>query len=52
MTIETLRERILGLAEAFPWLGIGSEVYALTVVELEGLWAFLRRIVETHGGRQ
>jgi hypothetical protein len=52
MTIEVLRERILALAEGFTGLGIGPEVYAFTLAELEGLWAFLRRIAETHGGRQ
>ena len=52
MNADTFRERILTLAERFPWLGIGPEVYALTFAELEGLWAFLRRIAEAHGGRQ
>lgn len=52
MNADTARERILTLAERFPWLGIGPEVYAFTLAELEGLWAFLRRIAESHGGQK
>jgi hypothetical protein len=39
-----LRERVYTLSERFSWLGIGSDIAALTLSELEGVYRFLRRI--------
>ena len=44
MKAEQLRQRILTLAERLPGLGIGADIYALSIVELRGLYAFLRRL--------
>jgi hypothetical protein len=45
MRAEQLRQRILTLIERLPGLGIGADIYALSIVELRGLYAFLRRLV-------
>ena len=43
--IEQLRHRALMLMERLPGLGIDADVYALSIIELRGLCAFLRRMV-------
>lgn len=44
MTVDLLRERVYGLSERFSWLGIGADIAAMTVSELEGVYRFLQRI--------
>jgi hypothetical protein len=44
MRAEQLRQRILALIERLPGLGISADMYALSIVELRGLYAFLRRL--------
>lgn len=46
MKAEFLRQRILALAARLPGLGIGADIYALSVVELRGLYAFLLRLAK------
>ena len=44
MTAELLRERVYILSERFSWLGIGADIAAMTVSELEGVYRFLLRV--------
>ena len=44
MNTDLLRLRVYSLSERLPGLGIGADIYALTVSELWALYAFLRRI--------
>jgi len=44
MNAELLRERVYALSERFSWLGINADIAAMTLVELEGVYRFLRRI--------
>jgi len=44
MRAERLRERILSLLARLPGLGIEADIYALSIVELRGLYVFLRRL--------
>ena len=44
MKADQLLPRILTPLARLPGLGIGAELYALSIVELRGLHAFLRRI--------
>lgn len=44
MSSDLLRERIVALCTRLSWLGIGADIYALTISELAGLYAFLRRL--------
>lgn len=46
MNADLLRDRVLSLAAGLSGLGIGPEVYAMTLSELMGLYCFLRRIAE------
>lgn len=41
---EQLQQRILSLAARLSGLGVGAEVYGLSIVELRGLYAFLMRL--------
>lgn len=44
MSRERLLQRVYMLSLRLSDLGIGAEIYALTLTELWGLYAFLRRI--------
>lgn len=44
MKAEKLRQRIRTLLARLTGLGIEADIYALSLVELRGLYAFLRRI--------
>ena len=44
MNAELLRERVYSLAIRFSGLGIGADIAAMTLGELEGVYRFLRRI--------
>lgn len=44
MKSEQLRQRILMLIARLSGLGVEADLYALSIVELRGLYAFLRRI--------
>lgn len=44
MRAEHLRQRVLTLIARLPGLGIEADLYALSIVELRGLYAFLRRL--------
>jgi hypothetical protein len=44
MKAEKLRQRIRTLLARLIGLGIEADIYALSLVELRGLYAFLRRI--------
>jgi hypothetical protein len=44
MRAEQLRQRILSLAARISGLGIEADIYSLSIVELRGLYAFLKRM--------
>lgn len=46
MRAERLRERILCLLARLPGLGIEADIYALSIVELRGLYCYLSRLVD------
>jgi hypothetical protein len=46
MNVSTLRERVYCLAERHSSFGIGPDVTALTVSELQGVYLFLQRVDE------
>ena len=41
---EQLRQRIINLAARISGLGVEADIYALSIVELRGLYAFLKRL--------
>lgn len=43
--LEILRERVYTLSLRVSGLGIGADIYALSLLELRGLYRFLLRIV-------
>lgn len=45
MSADQLRERILTLAVRLSGLGVEADTYAFSIVELRGLYAYLRRLV-------
>lgn len=44
MSEERLRERVHSLAMRLPGLGVGPDIYALTLCELVGVYRFLMRL--------
>jgi hypothetical protein len=44
MNADLLRLRVYSLSERLSWLGIGADIYALTISELWALYAFLQRM--------
>ena len=44
MRAEQLRQRILSLSARLSGLGISADIYAMSIVELRGLYAFLKRL--------
>lgn len=48
MSEEQLRERVYGLLEGFPGLGIGADPFRMNQAELEALQRFLEQL---SGGR-
>ncbi|MBI3523839.1 MAG: hypothetical protein HY066_04820 [Betaproteobacteria bacterium] len=46
MNAELLRERVYSLSERFSWLGIGPDIPAMSLCELEGVYRFLLRIAD------
>jgi hypothetical protein len=46
MNADLLRSRVYCLSERLSGLGIGADIYALTITELWALYAFLQRMVE------
>lgn len=44
MSAELLRERVYSLSVRLAWLGIGGDIAAMTLSELEGVYRFMRRI--------
>ena len=44
MKAERLRQRIISLAARLSGLGVEADIYALSIVELRGLYAFLKRL--------
>lgn len=44
MMADMLRERVYSLSLRFSWLGIGADIAAMTLSELEAVLRFLRRV--------
>jgi len=44
MKAELLRERVYSLSERFSWLGVGPDIAAMSLCELEGVYLFLVRV--------
>lgn len=44
MNAELLRECVYSLSERFSWLGVGPDIAAMTLCELEAVYRFLLRI--------
>ena len=46
MNAGILRERVISLSAGLSGLCIGAEVYAMTIIELAGLYRLLQRFVD------
>lgn len=46
MSVDQLRERVCSLSARFPGLAIGADIYALSIIELWGLYRFLQRLAD------